>query len=298
MKLHQPVLLEQTIDLLDLKSGEIVVDMTAGYGGHSAEILKKIGESGRLILVDRDENAIKELKKKFKNCKNIDYIHSNYSEIDWKSIGSVDKILMDLGVSSPQLDESERGFSFNKDAELDMRMDRSQSLTAKEIVNEYSEEELANIIYRYGEEKKSRRIAKAIVDNRKAKPIKTTKQLADIVENCLPKSYRIHPATRTFQAIRIATNAELESLEATLPEATEHLNKDGRLAIISFHSLEDRIVKQFFKSLNEVDKDPITGMEVESPNFRLINKKPLKGSEKDNNPRARSAKLRVVEKIN
>jgi 16S rRNA (cytosine1402-N4)-methyltransferase len=298
MKLHQPVLLEQTIDLLDLKSGEIVIDMTAGYGGHSAEILKIIGESGRLILVDRDENAIKELKKKFKNYKNIDYIHSNYSEIDWKSIGSVDKILMDLGVSSPQLDESERGFSFNKDAELDMRMDRSQSLTAKEIVNEYSEDELANIIYRYGEEKKSRRIAKAIVDNREVKPIKTTKQLADIVENCLPKSYRIHPATRTFQAIRIATNAELESLEATLPEATEHLNKDGRLAIISFHSLEDRIVKQFFKSLIEVDKDPVTGMEVESPNFRLINKKPLKGLQNDNNPRARSAKLRVVEKIN
>jgi 16S rRNA (cytosine1402-N4)-methyltransferase len=298
MKLHQPVLLEQTIDLLDLKSGEIVIDMTAGYGGHSAEILKIIGESGRLILVDRDANAIKELKKKFKNCKNIDCIHSNYSEIDWKSIGSVDKILMDLGVSSPQLDESERGFSFNKDAELDMRMDRSQSLTAKEIVNEYSEEELANIIYRYGEEKKSRRIAKAIVDNREVKPIKTTKQLADIVENCLPKSYRIHPATRTFQAIRIATNAELESLEATLPEATDHLNKDGRLAIISFHSLEDRIVKQFFKSLIEVDKDPVTGMEVESPNFRLINKKPLKGLQNDNNPRARSAKLRVVEKIN
>jgi 16S rRNA (cytosine1402-N4)-methyltransferase len=298
MKLHQPVLLEQTIDLLDLKSGEIVIDMTAGYGGHSAEILKIIGESGRLILVDRDANAIKELKKKFKNCKNIDCIHSNYSEIDWKSIGSVDKILMDLGVSSPQLDESERGFSFNKDAELDMRMDRSQSLTAKEIVNEYSEEELANIIYRYGEEKKSRRIAKAIVDNREVKPIKTTKQLADIVENCLPKTYRIHPATRTFQAIRIATNAELESLEATLPEATDHLNKDGRLAIISFHSLEDRIVKQFFKSLIEVDKDPVTGMEVESPNFRLINKKPLKGLQNDNNPRARSAKLRVVEKIN
>jgi 16S rRNA (cytosine1402-N4)-methyltransferase len=179
-----------------------------------------------------------------------------------------------------------------------MRMDRSQSLTAKEIVNEYSEEELANIIYRYGEEKKSRRIAKAIVDNREVKPIKTTKQLADIVENCLPKTYRIHPATRTFQAIRIATNAELESLEATLPEATEHLNKDGRLAIISFHSLEDRIVKQFFKSLIEVDKDPVTGMEVESPNFRLINKKPLKGLQNDNNPRARSAKLRVVEKIN
>ena len=298
MKLHQPVLLEQTIDLLDLKSGEIVMDMTAGYGGHSAEILKNIGPSGRLILVDRDREAIKELKKKFKHCKNVEYIHSNYADIDWEQIGKVDKILMDLGVSSPQLDESERGFSFNKDAELDMRMDRSQSLTAKEIVNEYSEEELANIIYRYGEEKKSRRIAKAIVKSRAQKPIKTTKQLADIIEDCLPKSYRIHPATRTFQAIRIATNSELESLEKTLPEAIAHLSRGGRLGIISFHSLEDRIVKQFFKSLTEVEKDPVTGMDVESPNFRLINKKPIKGLNNDNNPRARSAKLRVVEKIN
>jgi len=298
MKLHQPVLLEQTIDLLDLKSGEIVMDMTAGYGGHSAEILKKIGPSGRLILVDRDREAIKELKKKFKHCKNVEYMHSNYADIDWKHIGKADKILMDLGVSSPQLNESERGFSFNKDADLDMRMDRSQSLTANEIVNEYSEEELANIIYRYGEEKKSRRIAKAIVESRAQKPIKTTKQLADIIEDCLPKSYRIHPATRTFQAIRIATNSELESLEKTLPEATAHLSRGGRIGIISFHSLEDRIVKQFFKSLTEVEKDPVTGMDVESPNFRLINKKPIKGLNNDNNPRARSAKLRVVEKIN
>ena len=298
MKLHQPVLLEQTIDLLDLKSGEIVMDMTAGYGGHSAEILKNIGPSGRLILVDRDREAIKELKKKFKHCKNVEYMHSNYADIDWEQIGKADKILMDLGVSSPQLDESERGFSFNKDAELDMRMDRSQSLTAKEIVNEYSEEELANIIYRYGEEKKSRRIAKAIVESRAQKPIKTTKQLADIIEDCLPKSYRIHPATRTFQAIRIATNSELESLEKTLPEAIAHLSRGGRLGIISFHSLEDRIVKQFFKSLTEVEKDPVTGMDVELPNFRLINKKPIKGLNNDNNPRARSAKLRVVEKIN
>ena len=298
MKLHQPVLLEQTIDLLDLKSGEIVMDMTAGYGGHSAEILKNIGPSGRLILVDRDREAIKELKKKFKHCKNVEYMHSNYADIDWEQIGKADKILMDLGVSSPQLDESERGFSFNKDADLDMRMDRSQSLTAKEIVNEYSEEELANIIYRYGEEKKSRRIAKAIVESRAQKPIKTTKQLADIIEDCLPKSYRIHPATRTFQAIRIATNSELESLEKTLPEAIAHLSRGGRLGIISFHSLEDRIVKQFFKSLTEVEKDPVTGMDVELPNFRLINKKPIKGSQNDNNPRARSAKLRVVEKIN
>lgn len=298
MKLHQPVLLEETIDSLDLESGEVVIDMTAGYGGHSAEILKRIGVSGRLILVDRDVNAIKELKKKFGDSKNVEYMHCNYSEIDWRSIGGVDKILMDLGVSSPQLDESERGFSFNKDAELDMRMDQSQSLTAKDIVNNYSEEDLANIIYKYGEEKKSRRIASEIVKNRVEKPITTTKQLADIVENCLPKGTKIHPATRTFQAIRIATNAELESLEVTLPKAVEQLNSRGRLAVISFHSLEDRIVKHFFRSLVEVEKDPVTGRELKSPNFRLINKKPIKGSVLDNNPRARSAKLRTVEKTN
>jgi 16S rRNA (cytosine1402-N4)-methyltransferase len=298
MKLHQPVLLEETISSLNLKSGEIVIDMTAGYGGHSAEILKIIGESGRLILVDRDNNAIRELRKKFGNYANVEYIHSNFADIDYGKIGKVDKILMDLGVSSPQLDESERGFSFNKDAKLDMRMDQSQNLTAKDIVNEYTEDNLANIIYRYGEEKRSRKIASEIVKHREETPITTTKQLADIVENCLPRGGKIHPATRTFQAIRIATNQELESIELALPDAIDSLKSRGRLTVISFHSLEDRIVKRFFRSLVEAQKDLVTGREIESPNFRLINKKPLKGSLIDENPRARSAKLRTIEKIN
>jgi len=298
MKLHQPVLLEETISSLNLKSGEIVIDMTAGYGGHSAEILKIIGESGRLILVDRDNNAIRELRKKFGNYANVEYIHSNFADIDYGKIGRVDKILMDLGVSSPQLDESERGFSFNKDAKLDMRMDQSQNLTAKDIVNEYTEDNLANIIYRYGEEKRSRKIASEIVKHREETPITTTKQLADIVENCLPRGGKIHPATRTFQAIRIATNQELESIELALPDAIDSLKSRGRLTVISFHSLEDRIVKRFFRSLVEAQKDLVTGREIESPNFRLINKKPLKGSLIDENPRARSAKLRTIEKIN
>jgi 16S rRNA (cytosine1402-N4)-methyltransferase len=298
MKLHQPVLLEETISSLNLKSGEIVIDMTAGYGGHSAEILKIIGESGRLILVDRDNNAIRELRKKFGNYANVECIHSNFADIDYGKIGKVDKILMDLGVSSPQLDESERGFSFNKDAKLDMRMDQSQNLTAKDIVNEYTEDNLANIIYRYGEEKRSRKIASEIVKHREETPITTTKQLADIVENCLPRGGKIHPATRTFQAIRIATNQELESIELALPDAVDSLKSRGRLTVISFHSLEDRIVKRFFKSLVEAQKDLVTGREIESPNFRLINKKPLKGSLIDDNPRARSAKLRTIEKIN
>ena len=298
MKLHQPVLLEETISSLNLKSGEIVIDMTAGYGGHSAEILKIIGESGRLILVDRDNNAIRELRKKFGNYANVEYIHSNFADIDYGKIGRVDKILMDLGVSSPQLDESDRGFSFNKDAKLDMRMDQSQNLTAKDIVNEYTEDNLANIIYRYGEEKRSRKIASEIVKHREETPITTTKQLADIVENCLPRGGKIHPATRTFQAIRIATNQELESIELALPDAIDSLKSRGRLTVISFHSLEDRIVKRFFRSLVEAQKDLVTGREIESPNFRLISKKPLKGSLIDDNPRARSAKLRTIEKIN
>jgi len=298
MKLHQPVLLEETISSLNLKSGEIVIDMTAGYGGHSAEILKIIGESGRLILVDRDNNAIRELRKKFGNYANVEYIHSNFADIDYGKIGRVDKILMDLGVSSPQLDESDRGFSFNKDAKLDMRMDQSQNLTAKDIVNDYTEDNLANIIYRYGEEKRSRKIASEIVKHREERPITTTKQLADIVENCLPRGGKIHPATRTFQAIRIATNQELESIELALPDAVDSLKSRGRLTVISFHSLEDRIVKRFFRSLVEAQKDLVTGREIESPNFRLINKKPLKGSLIDDNPRARSAKLRTIEKIN
>ena len=189
MKLHKPVLLNETIELLDLKSGQVVVDMTAGYGGHSDKILQHIGSDGRLILVDRDIEAIKELKKKFGGYDNVEYVHSNFAKINWKKIGRVDRVLMDLGVSSPQLDRPERGFSFNKPALLDMRMDQSQNIDAKKIVNEYDEEDLANLIYSYGEEKKSRKIAKAIVEYRLTKPITTTEQLAEIVSKVLPKNF-------------------------------------------------------------------------------------------------------------
>ncbi len=297
MKSHKPVLQQQTIDLLGLEIGEVVIDMTAGYGGHAQAILDKIGSSGRLILVDRDMDAIDSLRGVFANRSNVSYIHSNFAELDWGSVGRVDKILVDLGVSSPQLDQAERGFSFNKQAKLDMRMDRSQALSALELVNDYDESQLADIIYYFGEENKARLIARAIVQARSLSPITTTTQLADIVFSQVSSGYKIHPATKTFQAIRIAVNEELVSLESVLPLATASLNRNGRLAVISFHSLEDRIVKQYFRKITDKQKDFVTGMQIGTPSFRLVIKKPIKGSINDNNPRARSAKLRVVEKI-
>ncbi len=297
MKSHKPVLLQQTIDLLGLETGEVVIDMTAGYGGHAQAILDKIGSSGRLILVDRDMDAIESLEGIFTKRSNVSYIHSNFAELDWHTVGRVDKILIDLGLSSPQLDQGERGFSFNKPAKLDMRMDRSQALSALELVNDYHESQLADIIYYFGEENKARQVAKAIVQARSISPITTTTQLADIVSSQVSSSSRIHPATKTFQAIRIAVNEELTNLESVLPLVTASLNKNGRLAIISFHSLEDRIVKQYFRKITDIQKDFVTGMQIGSPSFQLVTKKPIKGSINDNNPRARSAKLRVVEKI-
>lgn len=299
MKLHQPVLLEQTIELLDPKPGSTVIDMTAGYGGHAEAILERIKTNGELILIDRDYDAVEYLQRKFGGKTNVAILQSNFMEINWSEIGRIDSALLDLGVSSPQLDSKERGFSFNGEADLDMRMDRSQALSAKTIVNEYSEAELADIIYYNGEEKRSRKIAKEIVSSRGIKPITTTKELALIIEKVVPKrGQKIHPATKTFQAIRIAVNDELNNLEKTLPLVCEQLKAGGRLAVISFHSLEDRIVKQFFKSITFAETDPVTGGVIGSPNFRLVNKKPVKGIIEDNNPRSRSAMLRVVEKIN
>mgnify|MGYP003340500592 CR=1 FL=1 len=275
-----------------------MVDMTAGYGGHASEILKAIGEKGKLILIDQDPAAIIELRKKFKAHRNVVYIQSNFAKLDWEKMGKFDRALMDLGVSSPQLDEANRGFSFSKEAPLDMRMDQTYELTAKDIVNEYSEEDLADIIYHYGEERQSRAIARAIVDSRNIQPIETTTQLAEIVAGCVPKKGKIHPATKTFQALRIELNQELASLEASLPKVTDQLSKGGRLAVISFHSLEDRMVKRFFRAITESERDAVTGGVLREPNFTLVNKKPIKGSINDKNPRARSAMLRAVEKIN
>lgn len=298
MKLHQPVLLQETIDLLGLESGEVVVDLTAGYGGHSEAVLRAIGPKGKLYLNDQDRNAIEHLKDKFKATKNVVITQANFAQFDWDSVGQVDAILMDLGVSSPQLDVAERGFSFNKEARLDMRMDTKSTLDAYKIVNEYSKEELADIIYYNGEEHRARQIASTIVTARAHQPIQTTTELAEIIAQSYPlKPYRIHPATKTFQAIRIAVNEELSVLEQTLPLATSHLKPSGRLAVISFHSLEDRIVKKFFRSLTEAPKDPVTGRDLESPRFRLVNKKPIVPHQDDINLRARSAKLRIVEKI-
>lgn len=298
MKLHQPVLLEQTIELLDPKPGNKVIDMTAGYGGHAEAILKRIGTTGELILIDRDNDAIEHLQRKFGGNTNVAILQSNFTHINWSEIGQIDLALMDLGVSSPQLDSNERGFSFSKEANLDMRMDRSQALSALQIVNEYSEGELADIIYYYGEEPRSRKIAKEIVKIRTDKPIVSTKELALIIEKVVPKHSKIHPATKTFQAIRISVNDELNNLEKTLPLVCKQLRAGGRLAVISFHSLEDRIVKQYFKSITRTETDPVTGGVIGSPNFRLVNKKPVKGINHDDNPRSRSALLRVVEKIN
>lgn len=299
MKLHQPVLLKQTIDLLGLESGEVVVDLTAGYGGHSEAMLKVIGQNGRLFVNDQDQNAVDYLRDKYKSSKNVTITHTNFAQFDWDRVGNADAILLDLGVSSPQLDEAERGFSFNKESRLDMRMDPSHKIDAEKIVNEYSQEQLADIIYRYGEEHRARQIAAAIVSARTEQPIATTTELAEIIAQCYPqRPYRIHPATQTFQAIRIEVNEELSVLEQTLPLAATALRTNGRLAVISFHSLEDRIVKRFFNSLVEVKKDPVTGQDLESPNYRLVTKKPVVADPNDTNPRSRSAKLRVVEKIN
>lgn len=298
MKIHQPVLLNESIELLNLKSGQVVVDMTAGYGGHASAILSVIGDAGKLILVDQDPVAITELKKKFRGHSNVVYVQSNFAKLDWDKIGKIDRAIMDLGVSSPQLDEAGRGFSFSKEAPLDMRMDQSSDITAKDIVNEYSEEELADIIYQYGQERQSRRIAHAIVARRALRPIETTTELSEIVAGCIPKKSKIHPATKTFQAIRIELNQELASLEASLPKVIDNLSLGGRLAVISFHSLEDRIVKRFFKAISEPQRDTVTGSVLKEPNFIMVNKKPIKGSINDKNPRARSAMLRAVEKIN
>lgn len=295
---HIPVLLDKVVEILDPHPGETYFDGTAGYGGHADAIKKRIA-NGRLILVDRDQQAIKELENKFGDQAEI--WPGDYSSVIAQLIEQgrlVDMALLDLGVSSPQLDFADRGFSFNSDGPLDMRMDQSQEETAADIVNNTRESELADIIYRYGEERKSRRVAKLIVENR---PFKTTKHLAEVVTRAVGRSGDIHPATRTFQAIRIYLNQELEQLETALPRLVEILKPGGRLAVISFHSLEDRIVKDFF---NRESKDCICPPEQpvctcdHMATIKKLTKKPISGQEDAFNPRARSAKLRAAVKLN
>ncbi|ADK14122.1 MULTISPECIES: 16S rRNA (cytosine(1402)-N(4))-methyltransferase RsmH [Clostridium] len=305
---HVPVLLNETINSLNIKEDGIYVDCTLGGGGHSFEILKRLSDKGRLIGIDEDTSAINATRERLNEFKNITYVHNNFYYIDEileeLKIDKVDGILMDLGVSSYQLDESERGFSYMKDAPLDMRMNRDSSLSAYEVINNYSEENLYNVIRDYGEENFSKRIAKFIVAEREKAPIQTTLQLVDIIRNAIPARFQKegHPAKRTFQAIRIEVNGELKILNKAVEDSVKRLNTGGRISIITFHSLEDRIIKTKFKKLeNPCTCPPDFPLCVcgKKPIVKIINKKPIipTKEEKEKNSRSKSSKLRTAEKI-
>lgn len=287
---HIPVLVSEVLQYLDPKKGETFLDLTAGYGGHAKKVLERTFSGHKTVLVDRDQNAIIALREQFSGS-GAEIVHKDYlsASRELKAAGrQFDLILADLGVSSPHLDMASRGFSIAQDGPLDMRMDQSQAVTADLIVNSYSEAILADIIKRYGEEPKAKKIARGIVENR---PLRTTTQLASVVARFSGRHGKIHPATRTFQALRIAVNDELAMLETAMPIWLDLLAPGGRIAIISFHSLEDRIVKQ---NLRERSKDKYEA------SLRLLTKGPVTGSHYElvSNPRARSAKLRAAVKIN
>ena len=304
---HKPVLLQECIEGLNIKKDGIYVDGTLGGAGHSSEILKKLSSKGKLIGIDRDEEALKAAKERLKDYQNVIYLHGNHDDMKelLQNIGieKVDGILLDLGVSSYQLDERARGFSYMGDSLLDMRMDKTQELTAQMVINQYSEEELAKIIDEYGEERFAKKIASNIVKERQIKPIKTTMQLVDIIKKSIPLSKQNdgHPAKRTFQAIRIEVNNEIEPLKETVKQCIECLKEEGRLCIITFHSLEDRAVKQAYIDLEGKCTCPkdlpycVCGYKSEG---KVINKKPIIASkeEQEENSRSKSAKLRIFEK--
>ena len=304
---HIPVLLNEVIDGLNVKPQGIYLDLTLGRAGHSSEILKRLNKDGLLIGVDQDKEAIEESKIRLeKIASNFKIVKSNFVNIDQilnqLGIETVDGVLMDLGVSSPQFDESERGFSYRYDAPLDMRMDQEQKLTAKEVVNTYSEAELRSIFYEYGEDKFSSSVARNIVKYRQDKEIETTFELVDIIKRSKPaKELKKvgHPAKQIFQALRIEVNNELNVLKDTLNKIVTFLNHGGRLAVITFHSLEDKIVKKYFKDLTEVIGNRNNfPTEVEQKDYILITRKGIKPSEEEleRNPRSASATLRIIEK--
>ena len=276
-----------------------------GGAGHSEEIVKRLSKKGLLIGIDRDEEALEAAKKRLEKYKNVKYIHGNHDDINilLEDIGKVNGILLDLGVSSYQLDEKTRGFSYMENARLDMRMDKTQKLTAEDVVNEYSEEKLANIIYKYGEERFSRNIARNICKERQTKRIETTEELVNIIKNSIPKAKQNsgHPAKRTFQAIRIEVNNELEPLYNTILNSIECLKENGRLAVITFHSLEDRAVKEAFIEAEgkcTCPKDlPYCVCNYKSYG-KIITRKPILPSkeEQEENSRSKSAKLRIFER--
>ena len=298
-------MLEECINGLNINPDGIYVDGTMGGAGHSIEIIKKIKGNGLLIGIDRDEEAICAASEKLKDYKNVKFIHDNHDNIKEiiknLNFSGVDGILLDLGVSSYQLDERNRGFSYMNPGKLDMRMDQTQSLTAEDVVNNYSEENLANIIYEYGEEKFSRQIARKIVYYRSEKKIETTDELVKIIESAVPKRSEGHPAKRTFQAIRIEVNNEIKPLYNTIIDSIDCLNSKGRLCVITFHSLEDRAVKKaFVDSSGKCTCPPglpycMCGAVTKG---RIITKKPIIPTEEEmnSNSRSKSAKLRIFEK--
>lgn len=308
---HVSVLLDECIEGLNIKPEGVYVDCTLGGGGHSYHIASALNEKGRLIGIDQDANAIKAAGERLAEFKNVTYVHSNFSDIEniYSDLGlnssGIDGFLLDLGVSSHQLDEADRGFSYNYDAPLDMRMDIRRAKSAKSVVNEYSTEELHRIIRDYGEEKWAKRIAEFIVEERKVKPIETTFELVSVIKKAVPKGARAdgpHPAKRTFQAIRIEVNGELEILEKTVNSMAQMLNAGGRICIITFHSLEDRIIKNVFRNLENpctCPRDFPVCVCGKKPLVKVLTRKPILPSQQEleENHRARSAKLRIVEKI-
>ena len=306
---HRPVLLDECLEALNIRPDGIYIDGTLGRAGHSLEIARRL-TTGRLISIDRDETAIEAAKERLKDyMDHVTLVHSNFDRVgeilEELNISGVDGMLFDLGVSSPQLDEAQRGFSYMNDAPLDMRMDRTAYLTARHVVNEWSYEELRRILFDFGEERYAPAVARGICRAREVAPIETTAQLVDIIKSSMPPAAlreKQHPAKRSFQAIRIAVNGELDALPPMLEAAAEVLNVGGRLAVISFHSLEDRIIKKTMQELATGCTCPpnfpvcVCG---KKPKMKLVSRKPIVSgaAELEYNPRARSAKLRVAEKL-
>ena len=306
---HRPVLLEECLEALAIRPDGVYVDGTLGRAGHSLEIARRL-TTGRLIGIDRDETAIAAAQERLRDyMDHVTLVHSNFDRIgailEELNISGADGMLFDLGVSSPQLDDAQRGFSYMHDAPLDMRMDRTAALDAHQVVNRWPYEELRQILYEYGEERYAPAIAKGICRARETAPIETTLQLVDVIKSAMPPQAlreKQHPAKRSFQAIRIAVNGELDALPPMLNAAAEHLNAGGRLAVISFHSLEDRIIKKTMQELATGCTCPpnfpvcVCG---KTPKMKLISRKPITPGDREltENPRARSAKLRVAEKL-
>ena len=307
---HRPVLLQECIEALNIRPDGVYLDGTLGRAGHSREIARRLTAGGRLICVDRDQAALDAAQIRLADWMDrVTLVHSNFDQVDSILTGlglpGIDGMLFDLGVSSPQLDDGSRGFSYMADAPLDMRMDRSEGLTAADVVNSWSQEELRRILFQYGEERCAPQIAAAIVRRREERPIGTTLELVDVIRSAMPARMlreKQHPAKRSFQAIRIAVNDELGSVERVIRGAVPRLNRGGRLAVITFHSLEDRIVKtelaEFARGCTCPPDFPVCVC-GKTPDVKLVNRKPILPSaqEVEENPRARSAKLRVAEKL-